>query len=721
MLGEDLGKQFRAFANAGNVNALKKLYSVAIVNSKGTASQRTALHFAANQGHVAAVDFLLSKSALADEFDSAQNNPLMLALEAGHKAVAELLLPKTKLICTNRSGLNVLQIAKQHPAFKNDAQFINRIKSLVYQQAADHYEDYGEVHITKSGIIKTHVELEQSLTNLSLGEEIKETAADLSPLHPFKPANLPFTAFVFKQPKPLKSQLAADVKQAENLFSSLEPIPVFGGPAKLFELLSMQIDKYFESKDPTSPMTPEDRVQVSQIWEQTLSFFSAFLTKGKNKAIIESDKDKACFYSKLFLFRTIALYDQLVDILKQNPNPDAAQQKEIKALFSQIDVSSRYSHFYAETQDLQVPYILLRKEIIVLVNRLQAVFNRLWLSLEELQYHIDRKNDESSKDHSDYHAKLIYNKEPTSVSEVDIYCVETLFNEVVKIQRGEAKRTQFILDVVGQSHALTLDISWDPQTLQLEIMCVESSVLVTQYNLIVELSSRLTMQNIKHQILAIQANVQKDMSSCYTIAYMFSRLLSKLTFEQLNNHKSVTQPTFSVGGNLQRLPPLHDNVKWLDVSALGERAVKMGQSYTDMRKNLLKIYPKQEEAVDKKIAQWKSWYEVELNDPSKEESANLTAYTTYRRQSLRLKAMGTPLNGISVEQIYAHTKATTEGQALRRLAAGWGPLREMRYLLKAHPEVMNEVSEKDSKTPLGWAIDKKQHHRAKILRDAGAK
>ncbi|MBS0287327.1 MAG: ankyrin repeat domain-containing protein [Proteobacteria bacterium] len=700
MLGEDLSKKFRTFANAGKLEALKKISCAAFIKSKGTPSGKTALHYAASQGHLAVVEFLVSEGAPLNEPDSEQNNPLMLALMAGHKAVAQLLLPKTQLICTNKANLTVLQIAKQHPVLKRDAQFINYLKSLIFQQAAENYQTVGEVHITESGVIHTHVELEKALGELNL----KESPETVVPVHPV------FTSFEFAHPAILKELLVKDIAEATPLIEFVKKIMPQAKFDFIYRFLNTQVDKYFESKDPKSNVNPQDRIDINSLWETTLSGVLMILVGADAvRKTVESNNAMSCFVSKLYMFNVVACYDKLVQCL-QNPNPSAHELTDIKELFDKMKMHHYYAHYFYGAADLHAEYMELRKALILLMNRLHERFDNLWLGFNELQFHIDRKNKQSEQEQSDYHAKLIYSPAPTSIKEIDAHCMEALVTEVVKIARGEAKRTQFIVDPNGQTHALALDVSWNPNTGQLEMICVESSILIAQYNFILELSTRLMARGIRHQILAIQGDLQKDMSSCYTFAYIFSRMLSKLTFAQLNNKSKIPQPSFSLGQGPIACPLLRENVQWLDVTALGERAVKMGHSYTDMRKNLLKIYPHQEKEVDQKIAQWKSCYEVE----------SLTGYTTYRRQSLRLKAIGKPLDGITMEKIYAHTKTTTPGHALRRLAAGWGPLREMRYLLNAHAEVINELGTKEGKTPLDWANQNKQMHRAKILKEAGA-
>jgi len=423
---------------------------------------------------------------------------------------------------------------------------------------------------------------------------------------------------------------------------------------------------------------------------------------------------EAVFLGKLCVLESLLRYDNIVDKLRENP----VEAAEKKALVENIQIAfSQYKYGDFLIGDSLNDDQLLSKTKLQLLKKIRQLLSQYhpqWMGTKELLFHIERKNKQKVLD-GQYYCEAIFNTNAHQISAVDEYCINKLVSKMVAFRTEKRAKRQFIVDVAGQSHALLFDVTRGTDNRTLNIICVESTNIPLQHLAIMMMVSKLLMQGIKPNIIAIQADLQKDSHSCYAFALALSTILAKTSFADLNKHPGVVPEFIGVDGKKIELFVIEE-VKWVPVTLLGEKAVMMGQSSTQMKERLKLLAPTKEADVEAKIIKWQQFYKIDGYVSERYPQS----YIHYRRRSWRLRYLQTPFADLSVEKVLARTKSENVGQALRRQASGMGPLRDMRYLLQMHPEIINEKGGTEQRTALYWAYTKNQPNRIRLLKEAGA-
>lgn len=347
-------------------------------------------------------------------------------------------------------------------------------------------------------------------------------------------------------------------------------------------------------------------------------------------------------------------------------------------------------------QHEMISYIIKQTHI-----QLRNIDNKYAL-LNEFAHYVHLKNYHYRKNHLPMHIEILngwsnnqYNGKP----------VNWLYQKALEIKSGLQPRTQFIFFPIPY-HSYVVDIDWDKQQSCFKIIMIDTFVPQT-----IQLdASKLTLQLNKHgfssQYLLCTTTIQKDGVSCLAYSYAIASHISHLSFDELNQH-----PEIETKNDLQSN---NQGIKWLPITAFGEKLILMGQSSVEMRNNLAQLYGKDSKKIEETIANWKKWYAY----PGAQDS-NKVDYIGYRQHSLYTKAMNK--SHPSTRQILDMTKTDDLGFALRILASGQGPGRMLKQLLsQVSPMVINETGIKSKRGPLHFAYLNGKLSRAKHLLAHGA-
>jgi hypothetical protein len=232
------------------------------------------------------------------------------------------------------------------------------------------------------------------------------------------------------------------------------------------------------------------------------------------------------------------------------------------------------------------------------------------------------------------------------------------------------------------------------------------------------------LKSIPYSILACQSRLQKSHLGCNIFAFLLSGELSKTSFAELAQYGTVTESvTFHCLDNDHFVPPRGEelpSVTWIPITSFGERVIKMGQSKTDMLKNLfLKNRSKAESQLT--IKNWMTIYDI---DRSKRQY-----YFDYRLRSLQHKyETEDPYEGLTEEKVLGKFKVSpnqviTKEEALMLQAGGYSSMREMRFLIqRMTPEEINtRIPSYNYVTALFIAISQDRANRALLLLRHGAR
>ena len=351
---------------------------------------------------------------------------------------------------------------------------------------------------------------------------------------------------------------------------------------------------------------------------------------------------------------------------------------------------------------------------------------------EEVLFHIERKNTKARQFGGTFNGKLIVNHESENMVKMDLNCIKKLHTEMQSIKSGKEPRTQFIVFVCGNNgHVIPFDVAYNQKDKQFEIICIESASQKLQYDCLNALIPIMEENSEKFQIVALQCRIQKNKQGCSVYSIALANESSKLSFSELKNYKPQLQKTEQDGivfyNNAGKDPSLKDlsslkNVTWVPVAALGLKAILMGQSTSEIKQRLEQIkHPKMDDTMQ-------NWFKAFDVNQEKQKS-----YFNYHEFSLKQKFLKTPFQGLTVESVFEKVRAkqgeeVNEDLALRRLAAGFGPYREMEFLV-LELEKRNELKRLDtpggtkskSRTPLHLAIINGNVSRACLLVSKGAK
>lgn len=492
--------------------------------------------------------------------------------------------------------------------------------------------------------------------------------------------------------------------------------------AQALKYFNIRLGQYF--RDPNALAAGHDELAPKELIHQICSQLTAILERvildKTLMAQITSDPTQRKCLADLCLLQAFFVHEDVVNhCLSEKIESSVSIQKKIllaRSAFKRIDT---YPIEYAN-KALEEQLIGLKRSLLQHIYILETLYIPDALGYKELQFHIDRKNALAKLKQNNYYAELIFNRDAYQQHAVDQTVVQTLIEGIKRIKNEEQPRTQFIVDVLGIGHAMVVDVALNNQTSTLDIMCIEPACLGFQADFLTQLLNGLTIQGIPNtRTIAIQAGLLKDYHSCYTLSLALSSELAKCSFDRLLSRKEVPQPTF-LRGHESGAEPRLAKVSWRDITVLGKKVVMMAQSFTDMRANLLKMFPTQAEKLDDMIKDLKLNYGLGERFESLGNATHERSYSHIKRAALRQKTTSDPFSDLSVPIVLAKNGSKTVEQTLRLLAAGAGPCRDMQFLLQAHPEVIDQVGVASGRTALHFAYDKGKLGRAYYLEKAGA-
>lgn len=439
---------------------------------------------------------------------------------------------------------------------------------------------------------------------------------------------------------------------------------------------------------------------------------------------IHDDEQKRKCLAELSLLNAYFCHENIVDNHRLTPPQNDEERLKMNKLilvartsFKRIDL---YPFEYVNPA-IQTELAGLKRILLQRIVTLECLYNPNALGFKEIQFHLNRKNATAAKRKTAYHGELVFNRDAFTQHQIDSRVLSRLLEKIASIKEGEQPRTQFIVDILGMGHAVVLDVSYNKANDQIEMINVEPACMAFQAEFLKQLIANLTARGIKSQTIAIQCSLLKDHYSCYTFSFALTSVVSQLLFEDLLKNPPVEQPQFWQGLEMRTLPKV-DGVTWRDITVLGKKAVMMGQSFSDMRANLLKLLPVKPEQVDVQINDLKKSYDLTGAVPSlSQDETHERSYIHHRRHSLRQKTKPDPFSDLTVESLLGRLGAKTPGIALRRLASGFGSGRDLAFLLSKHPEVIDEQSETSKLTALEFAYKNHKLSRAFKLIKAGAK
>lgn len=332
-----------------------------------------------------------------------------------------------------------------------------------------------------------------------------------------------------------------------------------------------------------------------------------------------------------------------------------------------------------------------------------------FFSPKQLQFHLQRKNQGGK-----YSGELIINPRSTLLVQIDPICMEQLCTSIQAIYQSKKQRTQHIVYLHGHedAHSLCLDVQKNSVTGQVEMLCMESATVYSQWLFLQKLTEELSKQSIPYQIFSCQAGLQKSNERCILFAFVLSCEIAKVSYDALRKIKPVEELEFRHTWSILSKPKLSELVKlpgvtWIPVTAFGEKVIKMGQSITEMKTRLLQLDP-DEKSVDAKIEELQTLYGLDREKK--------IYYMEHRLISLFFKYKKTPGMDLSENDIFWKHRRFSKGLCLRRMASGLGPKRDMDFLIQrmSHLEI-NEQAPSSGKTALQWAVEKGLANRTRLL------
>lgn len=371
----------------------------------------------------------------------------------------------------------------------------------------------------------------------------------------------------------------------------------------------------------------------------------------------------------------------------------------------------------------------LRSRVFANIRYNSEKFQEIALTKKEIQFHIDRKNKKAQEFGGSFHGKLIDHQDSERSTQIEPECVKKVYEEILTIRSETSPRTQMIVYPLGSyGHVCAFDIGYNADRQVIEMISLESARSKFQWDFLKALTDMLQENGLNYEIAAIQTRLQKNFDGCPVFALLLAEESSKLSFASLKTCSPEIQAAefkkiffnnvFGEDLILSQQPPLK-NVTWLPVSVLGTKAVLMGQSTQEIEENL-----KQIQGIDAKkvMEEWFKFYECHREAKQ--------SYYNYHLNSMTSKFRGIPFDGLTVKKIFEKLKAKpeevmNEGLALRRQAAGYGPLREMEFfisILEKHKALdrLNIQGGAQERTPLHWAIVQGKVSRACLLLSKGA-
>jgi hypothetical protein len=388
--------------------------------------------------------------------------------------------------------------------------------------------------------------------------------------------------------------------------------------------------------------------------------------------------------------------------LTLNEQTDQAKKYVSKSM----DLYEKLEEYFYPYIDNEAAFNQVMRVVYQLHLQIKREMNPQYTSPQEIKKLIHLKNNESTKFNLPYHGKVIFNSQSLQMVTLDKTCTGSILNEIQKIQEKQQKRSQYVIFLSGVwGHVISLDINYNPKNSCIEIICVESAQQKTQWDFLKHLTLLLSSMNSRYQILACQAQLQKDVTRCALFSFVISSVLSKTHFQSLEPYV-ISGNFYDPSSNELELLP---NTRWIPTAAFGEKLTKMAQSFSTLKASF----------TTDKYALFSAQYGFD--------ETILKTYIDYREEILRGKINNTFFQGLTEATVLKKFDTTSMDQALRRSAAGFGQTRDMKYLLNLlktnnRNDAINTADNKTNHyTPLHLAIIHKQEKRACLLVESGAK
>lgn len=498
---------------------------------------------------------------------------------------------------------------------------------------------------------------------------------------------------------------------------------------KAHQNLQITLQQY-QTNNPLAVIKDEtDSTQFSTILENLIDLSNDIHDAPSEIFFSEETTPCTMLAKHLFLLCSILRYNILVTVYLSQRDYFIQVEQFNQAMNNVLNEFATLRHFIDKKEDPNSFTSNIMRKILKKMMIATPVFEPNWMGVKELEYHIRRKNKTSLLNKTHFHAECIYNPNSFTTALIDSKCITGLISKMDRIRLGQQSRTQFIVYPDGLHHALVVDVAWNKTQNRFEIICIESTNINIQHMFLVAFESALIqnirqhirtyLETLKYKIIGIQADLQKNESSCVTFALALSREVSKTSFAELEKMQSITQPLFLMPNGLEPLQNL--NITWLPVTALGLKAVLMGQSFTDMQKNLTTFYPKKPQEVKRLINMVKQRYQLNGDHfNSVDDKDHAKSYIHHRREALRKQTQVNPVSDLSIELICKKSGATSHDHALR-ICAKEGPAREFKFLLDNLPkEDIHKIGLESKRNALHFAYIGNKPARAQLLIDKKA-
>ncbi|MBS0285910.1 MAG: hypothetical protein JSR17_00920 [Proteobacteria bacterium] len=316
-------------------------------------------------------------------------------------------------------------------------------------------------------------------------------------------------------------------------------------------------------------------------------------------------------------------------------------------------------HFHALLQNFLIKFTKFRK--LQLTQESGAT-----LLVGELNSHVQRKNQRAAQFGAPFVGKIIFDSEALTTETLSSSALAKLVENILALQKEAPHRKQFLFYPGYHLGAVEVfDVAWDEASRQFNIINIHSSNNILQYQILKQLSEKLTQVAVQFEIIACQSKVQaftEDPSCLY--AYALSGIVSRLSVEQLKRSSfAILQPPFVDYDNTEgAFKPTLEKVRWVRVSALGPKALimatpKTAADYQRLVMRLRELYP------DKNIAELLRNYCRKYNlalDPK----APTVSYVQSLHKRMQHRRQENP--SLSLEAVMAALETTDPGQALRR-------------------------------------------------------
>ncbi len=442
-----------------------------------------------------------------------------------------------------------------------------------------------------------------------------------------------------------KKAIQVSIKFAFNNWGALSFVPP-PNMSPAFQSLAIRTEQYFRN----APNTELDKIRTYNT--NLLMAIIVHLQADQRlfAQILENPEKRQCF-ADLCLLNAFFAYEMVASKCMLTPPKTQEQRHQIcKEIAASLSALKRSDFYHKPVSDPQLEHEItdLRQLLLKKIYILQCLYNPNHMGFKELQFHVARKNQTSKLSNGAYHGEVIFNRNVSHQYQIDADVLQKFLTQVKLIKEGCQPRTQFIVDVLGQGHAMLVDVGYNDSQKRCEIICVEPASLGFQASFLQQFLSVASKQLGDAEVIAIQSELLKDLNSCYVFSLALSGAVSKLSFDEVKQGKTVSQPNFTNGYNQFELAPLN-GVVWKDITALGAKVVMMGQSITQMKRNLLNLFHGQSEKAEAMIKELRIGYRLEESIFAlPDEVEKQRTYIHARRHSLRKKLK--PNIAQSVEQ-----------------------------------------------------------------------